>query len=327
MRIGVMGSGSWGSALSIHFGKLGFDVVQWCLEDEVSRSINGERRNCKYLTEFTYPETVRATSSLEEFFGLCRDIVVSVIPTQFCRSIWKSAGEALKTRKVIVASKGIERSSLKTLSSVYEEVVGTRDGYFILSGPTFAEEVAEGKPSAAVVAGFNRDETFELTKLLNSTTLRLYVSGDVKGVELGGALKNVIAIATGISDGMGLGNNARAALITRGLHEIKNLGVKLGADERTFYGLSGMGDLILTCTSNLSRNRRYGLHIGSGGKAVEEKFVVEGVYTVEAVVKLSHIYGVSMPISESVYSCIYEGANPRDILKKLLLRPVKEENL
>jgi len=126
---------------------------------------------------------------------------------------------------------------------------------------------------------------------------------------------------------MGLGNNARAALITRGLHEIKNLGVKLGADERTFYGLSGMGDLILTCTSNLSRNRRYGLHIGSGRKAVEEKFVVEGVYTVEAAVKLSHIYGVSMPISESVYSCIYEGANPRDILKKLLLRPVKEENL
>jgi len=327
MKIGIIGSGSWGSALAIHFGKLGFSVVQWCLETEIAEGINRNRRNVKYLTEFVYPETVVATSSFDDFFNLCGDTVFSVIPTQFCRSLWKGISNEIKNRNFIVASKGIEISSLKTLSEVFKEVAGNSKRYFVLSGPTFAKEVAEGLPSAAVLAGFDKEKTFELTNVLNSTSFRLYVSEDVKGVELGGALKNVIAIAAGISDGMKLGNNARAALITRGLHEIKNLGVRLGADEKTFYGLSGMGDLILTCTSNLSRNRRYGLSIGSGDYSVEEKYVVEGVHTVEAVVKLSHIYKVSMPISESVYACVHKGADPRDVLKHLLSRPVKEEAL
>ncbi len=327
MRLGVIGSGSWGSALSIHFGRLGFSVIQWCLESEIAESINKRGRNSKYLLDINYPDTVRATNSFTEFFRECGDVVLSVIPTQFCRSVWKEISAEIANKKFIVASKGIEISSLKTLSEVFLDVTGKKDNYFVLSGPTFADEVAKGLPTAAVVAGFDRKATFDLTNLLNSQAFRLYVSNDVKGVELGGALKNVIAIAAGISDGMKLGNNARAALITRGLHEIKNLGIKLGAEERTFYGLSGMGDLVLTCTSDLSRNRRYGLSIGSGSSSVEEKYVVEGVHTVEAVIKLSHIYDVPMPISESVYACVHKKANPKEVLRNLLSRPVKEEIL
>lgn len=166
-----------------------------------------------------------------------------------------------------------------------------------------------------------------MAKRFSSTSFRLYASTDVKGVELGGALKNVIAIATGISDGMGLGNNARAALITRGLHEIKRLGKALGAKEETFYGLSGLGDLVLTCTGDLSRNRRFGLALGRGEKPEEGRFVVEGVHTVKAVKALSDRLAVEMPISEAVYKIIYEGVSPKEAMEELLSRPVKEESL
>ena len=181
MKIGIIGSGSWGSALAIHFGKLGFSVVQWCLETEIAEGINRNRRNVKYLTEFVYPETVVATSSFDDLFNLCGDTVFSVIPTQFCRSLWKGISNEIKNRNFIVASKGIEISSLKTLSEVFKEVAGNSKRYFVLSGPTFAKEVAEGLPSAAVLAGFDKEKTFELTNVLNSTSFRLYVSDDVKG--------------------------------------------------------------------------------------------------------------------------------------------------
>ncbi|OMH41393.1 NAD(P)H-dependent glycerol-3-phosphate dehydrogenase [Desulfurobacterium indicum] len=323
MVIGILGSGSWGSALSIHFGNNGFNVIQWCREKEVADSINRERENRKYLSGVPYPESVRAVSDIEEFFAKVKDIVFSVIPAQFTGDFWKANREYLVKRKVICASKGIEISSLKLLSQVYAEVVG--GDYFVLSGPTFAREVAFGKPTAAVLAGKNIDKTFEVVNLLNTKLFRLYASDDLIGVETGGAMKNVIAIAAGISDGMELGNNARAALITRGLHEIKNLGVRLGGKEKTFYGLSGMGDLILTCTGNLSRNRQFGLTIGRGEGEVDKKYVVEGVHTVKAAVELSKRLNVEMPITRAVYAVLYEGKKPSEIMLDLLSRPVKEE--
>jgi glycerol-3-phosphate dehydrogenase (NAD(P)+) len=324
VKIAILGSGSWGTALTIHFGRNGFEVIQWCREKEIADSINRERKNPLYLPSILYPETVKATTSIKEAVENAQ-IVLSVIPVQFTGSLWKENKEVLKDKTLICASKGIEISSLKTLSEVYKEIFGTINNYYVLSGPTFAEEIAKGLPAAAVVAGKDRSETLKLVKTLSTVTFRLYASTDIKGVELGGALKNVVAIATGISDGMGLGNNARAAIITRGLHEIKKLGKLLGAKEETFYGLSGLGDLVLTCTGDLSRNRQFGLAIGRGEGKVDEKFVVEGVHTVEAVYRLAKELNVEMPIVNAVYKIVHEKQSPQDVMKELLSRPVKEE--
>ncbi|SMO46346.1 glycerol 3-phosphate dehydrogenase (NAD(P)+) [Balnearium lithotrophicum] len=324
MKIAVLGSGSWGSALSIHFGRNEFDVVQWCREREVSEEINSFRENRTYLPGFKYPERVRATSSVERALeGV--EIVFSVIPTQFTASFWRDNKELLHGKSLVCASKGIEIESLKTLSELYGEIFGSLENYYVLSGPTFAREIASGLPAAAVVSNENLERALNIVKLLNTPSFRLYASSDVKGVELGGALKNVIAIATGISDGMGFGNNARAALITRGLHEIKRLGRKLGAREETFYGLSGVGDLVLTCTGDLSRNRQFGISIAKGDRR-EGNFVVEGVYTVKAVHELSKRLNIEMPISEAVYRIIYDGVEPKEVIRELLSRPVKEES-
>jgi len=324
LKIAVLGSGSWGSALSIHFGRNGFDVVQWCREREVSEEINSFRENRTFLPGFKYPENVRATSSVERALeGV--EIVFSVIPTQFTASFWREKRKPLSEKLLICASKGIDIENLKTLSELYGEIFGSLENYYVLSGPTFAKEIASGLPAAAVVSNENLERALKLVKLLNTPSFRLYASSDVKGVELGGALKNVIAIATGISDGMGFGNNARAALITRGLHEIKRLGRALGAREETFYGLSGVGDLVLTCTGDLSRNRQFGISIAKGDRR-EGNFVVEGVYTVKAVHELSKRLKVEMPISGAVYRIIYDGVEPKEIIGELLSRPVKEES-
>jgi glycerol-3-phosphate dehydrogenase (NAD(P)+) len=326
VKIGILGSGSWGTALSIHFARNRFEVVQWCKEPEIAEKINAERKNPVYLSEFTYPENVKAVNEIKPAVESA-DIVFSVLPCQFTKRLWTEWKDYLKGKKLICASKGIEISSLKTLSQIYLEIFKTLETYYVLSGPTFAEEVARGLPTAAVIANDNEELSLEMVKSLNTKTLRLYASNDVRGVELGGALKNIIAIAVGISDAMGLGNNARAALITRGLHEIKKLGKVLGAKESTFYGLSGVGDLVLTCTGELSRNRQFGLAIGRGAKGIAEKFVVEGVHTVKAVYNLAKKFGVEMPISEAVYKVVHEGISPQVALEKLLSRPVKEEDI
>jgi glycerol-3-phosphate dehydrogenase (NAD(P)+) len=326
MRIAVLGSGSWGSALSVHFGRLGFSVVQWCREEEVAREINDRRVNSRFLPGISYPEGVLATSSVEEAVK-GSDIVFSVIPTQFTGSFWRENFELLRGKRLVCASKGIEVESLRTLSMVYRELFKSLDDYFTLSGPTFAYEVAKGLPAAAVLAGKEPSRALELAEALSSRSFRLYASGDLLGVELGGALKNVNAIATGISDGMGLGNNARAALITRGLHEIKRLGKAMGAREKTFYGLSGLGDLVLTCTGELSRNRQFGLSLGRGEGGVDKRFVVEGVHTVKAVYRLKEKLGVEVPICEAVYKILYCKSSPKEVMEELLSRPVKEESL
>ncbi len=325
MKLAVLGSGSWGSALSVHFGRSGFEVVQWCREREVADSINRERENPVFLKGFKYPETVSATTSVEEAVSEA-GFIFSVIPVQFTSSFWKEYREFLVSRPVVCASKGIEIESLKTLSQRFSEIFGSLDNYYVLSGPTFAREIASGLPAAAVIANVSSERALSAVKKLNTPTFRLYASSDVLGVELGGALKNVIAIATGISDGMGLGNNARAALITRGLHEIKRLGKALGAKEETFYGLSGVGDLVLTCTGDLSRNRQFGLAVAEG-REFGGKQVVEGVYTVKAVVELAKKLLLEMPISEAVYKIIYERKDPEEIMVELLSRPVKEEKV
>jgi glycerol-3-phosphate dehydrogenase (NAD(P)+) len=325
VKLSVLGSGSWGSALAVHFGRNGFSVVQWCREPEIAEEINRSRKNSVFLEGITYPDNVRATTSTYEAISEA-SVVLSVIPTQFTANFWKEQEELLRGKLLICASKGIDVKSLKTLSQIYSQIFGTRENYFVLSGPTFAKEIASGLPAAAVIAGTNDEKTLQLVKTFNTRTFRFYASNDVLGVELGGALKNVIAIATGIADGMELGNNARAALITRGLHEIKRLGKALGAKEETFYGLSGVGDLVLTCTGNLSRNRQFGLSIGRGKGKVDEKYIVEGVYTVKAVYELSRKLKVEMPISEAVYKVIYEKKKPLEVMKELLSRPVKEEN-
>ncbi len=325
MKLAVLGSGSWGSALSVHFGKSGFEVVQWCREQEVADSINRERENPVFLKGFKYPEAVSATTSVEEAVSGA-GFIFSVIPVQFTSSFWKEYREFLVSRPVVCASKGIEIESLKTLSQRFSEIFGSLDNYYVLSGPTFAREIASGLPAAAVIANVSSERALSAVKKLNTPIFRLYASSDVLGVELGGALKNVIAIATGISDGMGLGNNARAALITRGLHEIKRLGKALGAKEETFYGLSGVGDLVLTCTGDLSRNRQFGLAVAEG-REFGGKQVVEGVYTVKAVVELARRLLLEMPISEAVYEIIYERKDPEEIMLELLSRPVKEEKV
>ncbi len=324
MKIAVLGSGSWGSAISIHFGRAGFKVVQWCRESEVAREINEKRENSPFLKGIKYPEGVWATSSVKEAVKGA-DFVFSVIPTQFTREFWEENREVLKGKRLICASKGIEINSLKSLSQVYWEIFRNKENYYILSGPTFALEVARGLPAAASIGNSELKRALEVAKLLTVKPFRLYANDDVLGVELGGALKNVIAIATGISDGMGMGNNARAALITRGLHEIKRLGKAMGAKEETFYGLSGVGDLVLTCTGELSRNRRFGLAVGKGEKGLKGKFVVEGIYTVKAAVELGKRLKVELPISEAVYKIIYQGRRPNEVMEELLSRPVKEE--
>ncbi len=325
MKLTVLGSGSWGSALTVHFARNRFEVVQWCREAQVAQEINTARRNSLYAGGVTYPSGVTATTSPESALKEV-DVVFSVLPAQFTRRFWMEFRSFLKGKTLVCASKGIEVESLCTLSAVYRDVFGDSEDYFVLSGPTFAEEVLKGLPCAAVIAGRDEERTLELVRALNTKTFRLYASSDVLGVELGGALKNVIAIATGIADGMGLGNNARAALITRGLHEMKKLGRLLGAREETFYGLSGLGDLVLTCTGTLSRNRQFGLSIGRKKGGVDEKFVVEGRYTVTAVHRLSRRLGVEMPISEAVYRIIHGGMEPESVMEELLSRPVKSEN-
>ena len=325
MKIAILGSGSWGSALSVHFGNKGFEVVQWCREKEVVDSINKNRENRLFLRGIDYPESVKATTSVEEAVSEA-EVVFSVIPVQFTPSFWEKYKELLRFKPLVCASKGIEVETLKTLSQRYEGIFGSLENYYVLSGPTFAREIAAGLPAAAVVANVELKRALGMVKKLNTPVFRLYASSDVLGVELGGALKNVIAIATGISDGMNLGNNARAALITRGIHEIKKLGKSLGAKEETFYGLSGVGDLVLTCTGDLSRNRQFGLAIAKG-REFGGKQVVEGVYTVRAVVELARRFSLEMPISEAVYKIIYERRNPEEVMRELLSRPVKEETL
>ena len=330
--VAVVGGGSWGTALAalLARGENG-PVRLWAREPDVVASIRDERVNRRYLPDVPLPEGIFPTADLVEALGGA-GVVVSVIPSQFVRDTFRDAGAHLAEGvQLVSASKGIEIRTLQRMDEVYAELLPADAvaRFTVLSGPSFAVEVARGVPTAVVVASASPEAAARAQSLFQRDDFRVYTNPDVIGVELGGALKNVIALATGIVAGLGLGHNTQAALITRGLAEITRLGVRLGASRETFAGLAGMGDLVLTCTGPLSRNRTVGVRLGRGERLedvlADMEAVAEGVATARAVVALAEREEVDMPIAREV-SAILEGrTGPEDAVRALMIREPKSE--
>lgn len=335
--VSVIGAGSWGTALAILLARKGINCLLWARNPDVALELQTKRENPKYLSGFTFPDGLQITSSLHD--AVCAaDILLMVVPSHGMRDVLNAILRILydfnrvdSIKAVISASKGIENTTLLTMTQVMKQVLpaSLHGSLAALSGPSFAKEVAQGLPTAVTIAAPNVELAFELQRLFSTENMRAYASTDLMGVELAGALKNVIAIAAGICDGMGLGDNARAALITRGLAEITRLGVRLGANPMTFSGLAGLGDLVLTCTGALSRNRYVGLELGRGGKLKDivagMNMVAEGVKTCASVWNLACLHQVSMPITEQVYRVLYEDRDSHSAVQELLTRPLVQE--
>lgn len=327
----VLGAGSFGTCLAILLAQRGCKVELWARDPKLAKVINGHHRNPRYLTGFRLPENVRATSSLEEALHE-KEVVLSVVPSHVVRELWEQAARWVAPGTLIIsASKGIEVHTGQLMSQVMRSVLPSeaRPHLVSLSGPSFAQEIAEGRPTGVSLAASHESFAIAAQSILSSPVFRCYTNTDVLGVELGGALKNVIAIAVGIGDGMELGLNARATMLTRGLAEITRLGVALGANPLTFLGLSGLGDLVLTCTGDLSRNRQVGLEIGRG-KPIGEVLsgltqVAEGVRTTRSAYELAQKHGVDMPIIEETYTVLYEDKDPRRALRDLTHRQLRSE--
>ncbi len=330
MVIGVVGGGSWGTALAQLLAQKGHRVKLWILEPHLVEEIREKRENSLFLPGVSLSSRIYPTNSLEEVLE-GSELLVNVVPTQYIRSVWGVVASKVPSVPLVSASKGIEVSTLKTPDAIFEDILGKGglERWACLSGPSFAREVARGLPTAVTLACRDQSLARELAGIFMTPRFRVYTHDDVVGVELGGALKNVIAIAAGICEGMGLGQNARAALITRGLAEMSRLGVTMGAKPLTFLGLSGMGDLVLTCTGDLSRNKTVGVRIGKGEKPQEimkgMSMVAEGVPTARAVVALSEKLDVDMPISTEVYRILYQGKEPAEALEGLMERAPRPE--
>ena len=325
--ISVIGAGSWGTTLASLLAEKGYDVCLWSHEEEVAEEIRERRRNSAYLSDVVLPAGLKATHDLEEAVKKAR-YILNVVPTQFTRSVFAGAAQFIREGAVIVsASKGIEHGTLMTVSSILAGITGKQIA--VLSGPSFAREVINKLPTAVTMATDNAETALLLQEIFNTAYFRVYTHTDMLGVELGGALKNVIAIASGICDGLGLGHNARAALITRGIAEITRLGERMGADKRTFSGLSGIGDLVLTCTGPLSRNYSVGVNLGKGKKLQEilsaTKSVAEGVATSLSAYELSLKFGVEMPIVEQVHEVIYREKGAAEAVDLLMTRALRPE--
>jgi glycerol-3-phosphate dehydrogenase (NAD(P)+) len=325
--IAVIGAGSWGTTLASLLAEKDYDVSLWVNEKDLAEEMRETGVNSLYLPDYPLPEGISIYSDMVKAVDRAR-YVLSVVPTQYTRSVLERAATHIHKDAVLInASKGIEKGTYKTVSTVIREVTGRAAA--ALSGPSFSAEVAKKLPTAVTLACEDYKKGLLLQEIFTTDYFRVYTHHDVVGVELGGALKNVIAVASGISEGMGLGNSARSALITRGLAEITRLGVRLGASERTFSGLSGMGDLVLTCSSHLSRNYTVGFKLGQGQKlediVASTKSVAEGVATAEAAYELSRNHNVEMPIVEQVYRVIYEGKEPRQAVQDLMTRSLKAE--
>lgn len=329
--IGIIGAGGWGLALAKLLADKGEQITLWCHGAESYHELEESRESRTYLPGVLLPSTLGITRSIEEAVA-GKDLVICAVPSHAAREVMASASPHLALQTVVLCgTKGLEEGSLKTMGEVLLEIFGDakKQRLAFLSGPTFAIEVARELPAAVTVAAYLEDVAREIQETLSTRSLRVYTSKDVIGVQMGGVIKNVIAIAAGISDGLGLGHNARAALITRGLAEMTRLAVRMGADPMTLTGLPGLGDLILTCTGELSRNRKVGLQIAQG-KTVQEitegtKMVAEGVRNTRSVYLLSRRLGVEMPIVEQMYKVIYEGKTPSSAVRDLMQRSLKPE--
>ncbi len=331
-KVAVVGAGSWGTALAHLLARKGVPTVLWSHEPDVAEAIEREHRNPRYLSEVPLDPRLRATPVMAEAVRGA-EVVVSVSPSHVVRPVMAEAARDMRPDALVVsASKGIEVETLETMDVVLEGVLPREAalGATYLSGPSFALEVGLGQPTAVTIASRSSRSAQRAQELFQTEYFRAYTSSDVVGVEIGGALKNVIAIAAGVAEGLGFGNNTRAALITRGLAEISRLGVALGANPLTFAGLAGMGDLILTCTGALSRNRSVGLELGEGRKLPEilagMTQVAEGVRTARSAHDLARRQGIEMPIVDAVHSVLFEELDPRVAVERLMLRVPKAEH-
>lgn len=329
-KVAVLGAGSWGTALAMVLAECGHDVWIWSYETEVAEAINQRSEN-PYLEGVTLPAGIQASDDMATTLDGAR-LVVSVSPSQVVRSVLETAAPHLPADAPLVsASKGIELGTLLRMDEVATQVLGeaVRERFAVLSGPSFAKEVAEREPTAVVVASDQESVRLAVQEAFQTPWFRVYTNPDIIGVELGGAVKNVIALAAGMTAGLGYAHNTSAALITRGLAEITRLGVAMGAQQATFFGLAGMGDLVLTCTGGLSRNRTVGYRLGQGesldGILDEMTAVAEGIKTASAVHELARRHGVEMPIAEQVYAIVEEGKTPAEALQALMLRDPKPE--
>ena len=327
MRVAVLGAGAWGTALAIRLASHA-PVVLWTRSDEHARNMAQAQANQRYLPGHAFPAGLTASADLAGVVAAAALLIVAV-PSNGFRSIATTLRQTGVTTPLVWLCKGLETGSQKLPHAVLAEAWPDHPPAAVLSGPSFAQEVARGLPAALTVASPDADFARHVARELHDPKLRLYASTDVVGVELGGAMKNVIAIAAGISDGLGFGLNARAALVTRGLAELTRLGLKLGGRPETFMGLSGMGDLILTCTGDLSRNRQLGLRLAAGesleGALRELGHVAEGATTALEVVRLARELGVEMPISEAVAQILNQETPPREAVAALLARDLKDE--
>ena len=327
--IAVYGAGSWGTALALQLARNGLDVLLWDFNPAHVEALKRQRENTHYLPGIPFPDNLRCDSDLATV-AASSDFHLIVVPSHGFRSLLQNLAPLLTAQDAVIwATKGLELDTGKLLHQVLEEALPQCAAYGVVSGPTFAGEVARGLPTAMTVAANQPALAQAMAAAFQAANYRAYISNDVVGVELGGALKNVLAIAAGISDGLGFGANARVAIVTRGLAEIMRLGVKLGAQPETLMGLSGVGDLVLTCTDNQSRNRRLGLALGQGkdrdAAIAEIGQAVEGAKSALSIGKLAERTGVEMPICQQVYRILYEQLPPRQAVDELLSRNLKAE--
>jgi len=329
-QIVTLGAGAWGTALAVLFAKNGHPTSLWGRNEAQLKKLSQQRENKKYLAGITLPKLLTIATDMSIAIKQA-DIVLLAIPSQGFRQALTELKPHIKpSAKIAWATKGFEHGSYKFMHQLVFEELGQQREMAIISGPTFAKEVAQGLATAVTVASFTVELAHQIAELLHNENFRAYTSNDVIGVEIGGAVKNPLAIAAGIADGLGLGANTRAALITRGLAEIQRLGSALGAHPETLMGLAGLGDLVLTCTDNQSRNRRVGLALAQGNQLstilADLGQVAEGVYAAKEVYQLAHQHNVDMPITEQVYRVLYENLSPHQAVRNLLARSLKSEH-
>ena len=329
-KISVIGSGGWGIALAILLHKNGHNLTIWSFDKKEAEELKTTRENKTKLPNILLPEDIKVTDDLKEAVN-DKDILILAVPSKAIRSVSKSLKNIIKDNQIIVnVAKGLEEDTLETMTDIIEEELkGKKTQVAVLSGPSHAEEVGKGIPTTCVVSAHNKELTLYLQNIFMNPSFRVYTSPDMLGIEIGGALKNVIALAAGIADGLNYGDNTKAALITRGIKEIASLGVAMGGEQSTFYGLTGLGDLIVTCASMHSRNRRAGILLGQG-KTLDEtikevNMIVEGVYSAKSALMAAKKYNVEIPIIEQVNAVLFENKNAAEAVNELMIRDKKLE--